>query len=60
MHNVETAAADVTSKMANQPQSITKEDGDLMHSREQRAFGATSKGGIASQAQSLAAENEGR
>ena len=45
--------------MANDPASVTKEDGDLLHSREQRAHGRTEKGGIASQAQRLAAENEG-
>ena len=44
--------------MANAPSQVTKEEADLLHSREQRAFGETSKGGIASQAQSMAAENE--
>lgn len=44
--------------MAENPESVTKEEADLLHSREHRAFGATSKGGIASQAQSLASENE--
>nr|POF26077.1 hypothetical protein CFP56_22225 [Quercus suber] len=58
VHNFEAVADRVASKMANQPEAVTKEDGDLLHSREQRAFGTTSKGGIASQAQSLAAENE--
>jgi hypothetical protein len=43
---------------ANAPESVTKEEADLLHSREQRAFGETSKGGIASKAQSMAAENE--
>lgn len=43
--------------MATNPASVTKEDGDLLHSREQRAHGHTDKGGIASQAQHLAAEN---
>lgn len=46
--------------MAQEPARVTKEEADLLHSRETRAFGATSKGGIASQAQSLAAENERR
>lgn len=45
-------------KMENDPESVTKRDGDLMHRREQRALGQTEKGGIASQAQKLAAENE--
>nr|POF12995.1 hypothetical protein CFP56_10143 [Quercus suber] len=58
--NFEAAADEVASKMANRPESVTTEDGELMHSREQRAFGTTSKGGIASQAQSLAAENEAK
>ena len=44
--------------MATDPEAVTKEEGDLLHSREQRAFGTTSKGGIASQAQSLAKENQ--
>lgn len=58
--NFQQAAAEVGSKMATNPASVTKEDGDLLHSREQRAHGTTDKGGIASQAQSLAAENEGK
>lgn len=45
-------------KMANDPEHVTKEEADLLHSREQRAFGNTSKGGVASQAQSMVAENE--
>lgn len=44
--------------MATNPQSVTKEEADLAHSREQRAFGATHKGGLASQAQSQANANE--
>ncbi|TKA69212.1 hypothetical protein B0A55_07731 [Friedmanniomyces simplex] len=60
VQNFEQASEQVTSKMANAPEQVTKEEGDLLHSREQRAFGATSKGGVASQAQSLAAENEKR
>lgn len=56
--NFEHDADAVASKMANNPEQVTKQDGDLLHSREQRAFGTTSKGGIASQAQSLASENE--
>lgn len=46
--------------MASAPETVTKEDADLAHSREQRAFGQTSKGGVASQAQSLASENESK
>ncbi|KAK3675550.1 hypothetical protein LTR78_004634 [Recurvomyces mirabilis] len=56
--NFEKASAQVGQKMATDPESVTKGDGDLLHSREQRAFGTTSKGGIASQAQSLARENQ--
>ena len=44
--------------MATNPGSVTKEDGGLLHSRAQRANGRTDKGGIASQAQKLASENE--
>ena len=57
--NYAQAADEVGSKMANEPGNVTKEDGDLLHSRETRAFGVTEKGGIASQAQSLASENAG-
>lgn len=53
------AADKVGTKMAMDPESVTKEDGDLVHSRETRAFGVTEKGGIASQAQSQAAKNAG-
>ena len=56
--NFEQVAAEVGQKMENAPGQVTKEEGDLLHSREQRAFGETQQGGIASQAQSLAAENE--
>jgi hypothetical protein len=52
-HNFENLATDVASKMAKDPAHVTKEEADMLHSREQRAFGETSKGGIASQAQSL-------
>ncbi len=53
------AADKIGTKMATEPESVTKEDGDLLHSRETKAFGATEKGGIASQAQSQAAKNSG-
>ncbi|KAL6718540.1 hypothetical protein ACLMJK_004632 [Lecanora helva] len=57
--NYKQAADEVGSKMQQEPGSVTKEDGDLLHSRETRAFGGTEKGGLASQAQSLASENAG-
>lgn len=57
--NYSEAVDKVGSKMAREPERVTKEDGDLLHSRETKAFGATEKGGLASQAQSLAAENAG-
>lgn len=53
------AADKIGAKLATEPGSVTKEDGDLLHSRETKAFGATEKGGVASQAQSQAAENAG-
>lgn len=53
------AADKVGTKMATEPEKVTKQDGDLLHSRETKAFGATEKGGIASQAQSQAAKNAG-
>ena len=57
--NYNDSAAAVGSKLASDPTSVTKEDGDLLHSRETKAFGTTEKGGLASQAQSLASENTG-
>ena len=53
------AANKVGQKMATEPEKVTKKEGDLLHSRETKAFGATEKGGIASQAQSQAAKNAG-
>ncbi|KAF2228939.1 hypothetical protein EV356DRAFT_571523 [Viridothelium virens] len=50
----------VGTKMANDPEQVTKDDANLLHSREQRAHGHTDKGGITAQAQQLAAENEGK
>ena len=52
-------ASHVTNKMQNAPETITEEEADAVHSREQRAFGATEKGGLASQAQRQVAANEG-
>ena len=57
--NYNDAAEKVGTKLATEPENVTKEDGDLVHSRETRAFGATEKGGVASQAQSQAAKNAG-
>ena len=57
--NYAEAAEKIGSKLATEPESVTKEDGDLLHSRETKVFGTTEKGGIASQAQSQAAENAG-
>lgn len=56
--NFQKAVDQVAPKMANDPSSVTKEDADLLHSREHRAHGRTEKGGIASEAQHLAAEND--
>lgn len=59
--NAEDAAAQVGSKLETTPESITKEDASLLHSRESRAMGGQQppKGSLASQAQSVAAANEG-
>ncbi|KAL8909238.1 MAG: hypothetical protein Q9171_005125 [Xanthocarpia ochracea] len=57
--NFEDAASKVGGKLVNEPGNVTKEEADLLHSREQRAFGVTEKGGLASQAQHQVAENEG-
>ncbi|KAI4162036.1 MAG: hypothetical protein LQ342_004348 [Letrouitia transgressa] len=56
--NFQDAAAKVGSKLVNEPSNVTKEEADLLHSREQRAFGITEKGGLASKAQHQVAENE--
>ena len=53
------AADKVGTKLATEPENVTKEEGDLLHSRETKAFGTTEKGGIASKAQSQAAKNAG-
>ena len=57
--NYADAASKVGGKLVNEPGNVTKEEADLLHSREQRAFGVTEKGGLASQAQHQVAENEG-
>lgn len=57
--NYEDAASKVGSKLVNEPGNVTKEEADLLHSREQRAFGTTEQGGLAAQAQHQVAENEG-
>ena len=56
--NFESAAETVQHKMEQDPTTVTKDDADLLHSRETRAFGVTEKGGVTSQAQSLASKNE--
>ncbi|KAL8916232.1 MAG: hypothetical protein Q9208_008630 [Pyrenodesmia sp. 3 TL-2023] len=56
--NFEDAASKVGGKLVNEPGNVTKEDADLLHSREQRAFGHTEKGGLAAQAQHQVAENQ--
>lgn len=57
--NFEKQAAQVQRKLDSDPAGLSKQEADAMHSREQRAFGGTEKGGLASQAQSQVAENEG-
>lgn len=52
--NYQDLAGKVAGKMANDPSSVTKEEGNMLHSREQRAYGTTEKGGLASQAQHAA------
>ena len=56
--NFESAADMVKQIMEQDPTAMTKEDGDILHSRETKAFGTTEKGGLASQAQSLGSKNE--
>lgn len=57
--NFQETAASVGSKMAADPGRVSEEDAALLHSREQRARGTTEKGGVASKAGRLAAENSG-
>ncbi|KAL8670621.1 MAG: hypothetical protein Q9168_004852 [Polycauliona sp. 1 TL-2023] len=57
--NFQQAASEVGGKLVNEPGNVTKEEADLLHSREHRAFGVTEKGGLASQVQHQVAENEG-
>lgn len=58
MDNFQQVKDEVVSKMANRPDTVTKQEANVLHSREQRAFGETAKGGVSSQAQSMASENE--
>lgn len=51
------AATAIGEKIAHDPEHVTQEDADFIHSREQNAHGHTEKGGITAQAQHLAAEN---
>ncbi|KAI7577834.1 hypothetical protein KC316_g10133 [Hortaea werneckii] len=60
LHNLEEATSQVGQKMARDPGHVTKDDANLLHSREERAFGKTEKGGISAQAQNMAAQNEGK
>jgi hypothetical protein len=52
--NLEQAVNEIGSK---DPSQITQDDANLLHSREQRAHGHTEKGGVASQAKTIANEN---
>ena len=56
--NFQEAVDVIEPKIINAPETVTKEDADLLHSREVRAHGVVEKGGITAQAQSLAAKNE--
>jgi hypothetical protein len=56
--NFQDAVDLIEPKIANAPDTVTKEDADLLHSREVRAHGGAEKGGITAQAQSLAVKNE--
>lgn len=56
--NFEQVAEDMAEKIERNPEDVTKEDAGVMHSREQRAFGRTAKGGIASEVHKVADENE--
>ena len=57
MANYGQAADQVAPKMANNPEQVTREDAAHLQSREQRALGEETRGGIASQAKSMADQN---
>jgi hypothetical protein len=52
------AADKIGSKIANDPESVTREDAAYVQSREHRAFGNVEAGGVASKAEKLASKNE--
>ena len=52
------AANIIVPKMLHDPEHITKEDADLLHSTDRRAHSTVEKGGVTAQAQHLAAKNE--
>lgn len=56
--NLQDAEQKVVPKMENDPEHVTKDEANLLRSRETRAHGVTEKGGVAATAQHLAAENE--
>ena len=56
--NLQDAKENILPKMEMEPEHVTKEDANLLRSRETRAHGVTEKGGVAATAQHLAAENE--
>ena len=56
--NYKDAAREISAKMEVDPKSISKEEADMLHSREHRAFGRTERGGLAAQAQSMTSKNE--
>ena len=56
--NLAEAEEKVIPKMQEDPEQVTKEDANLLRSRETRAHGSTQKGGVAATAQHMAAENE--
>ena len=58
-HAFEEAVNIIAPKMAHEPEHITDEDANLLHSADRRAHGTVEKGGITAQAQHLAAENKG-
>ena len=56
--NFQDAVSAIEPKIANAPDTVTKEDADLLHSREVRTHGGVEKDSVTAQARSLAAKNE--
>lgn len=60
LRQFQSASTDILAKISNDPDHVTAQDANTIHSLEQKAHGHTEKGGITSQVQRLAIVNEGK